>query len=119
LDDGETESRICQSINDAFKREFNKRDIEGIAVNLAPHPVHANVHVYEHFSNALNLRLAVHIAAYRWSENFKNCTIDDYLLKLALRPTVLAKLSSKLGITPEKLSAKSRMSFQTYSEVMD
>lgn len=104
LDEGETEGSICQSITAAFQNALQKREIQNIAIKLEPHKDHPNVYVLQ--QSDPDLRLAVHIASDRWKENFKNCTMDDYLLKLSLQSTVLGKLSDKLGIEPERLSTK-------------
>ncbi|PPT07387.1 hypothetical protein CKA32_003214 [Geitlerinema sp. FC II] len=104
LDEGETESRLCQSITDAFERALQRRDIPGITLKLSPHETHLNVYVL--YQSNIDLRLAVHIANHRWKPDFANCTTDDYLLRLALQSTVLIKLSDKLGITSKKLSEK-------------
>jgi hypothetical protein len=102
--DGENEQSICQSITDTLRKELEKRSISLRSLNLILHPIYS--HIYTLNIVELDFRLAIHIAAYRWNENFINSTTDDYLLELALKPNTVAKLSTKLGLAPERLSTK-------------
>jgi len=109
--DGETEQSICQSITDNLRREIEKRSIPLPSLNLISHLTYSNIYtlnidIGELDTEKFNFRLAIHIATYQWNKNFINSTMDDYLLELALKPSTVDKLSTKLGIAPERLSAK-------------
>lgn len=103
--DGEDERSICQSITDALRRELEKRSERNISLPSLD-PYLAYPHIYTLNIVELDFRLAIHIATYQWSQSFRNSTTDDYLLKLALKSNTVTKLSTKLGISPERLSAK-------------
>ncbi|MFP4435648.1 MAG: hypothetical protein ACLFVO_00055 [Chloroflexaceae bacterium] len=88
--DHETTERLVQSIQDAWRDEFQKRGVQHSIDPISEHPDHDNV-----FMLAMtdpDLRLALHIATYRWREEFIKATIDDYVLTLALESATAAAL---------------------------
>lgn len=82
VDNGETSERIVQSVTDTAQKILRERDISA-AIHFQPHRTHANVYLLTLAEP--DLRLALHLATFKWQENFVNATIDDYILSLALR----------------------------------
>jgi len=103
--EGETPERIVQSLNDALRRMFEQRGFQ-VSPDLQPLADHQNVFVWT--SQQPAMRVALHIATYRWKPEFIKATIDDYMLGLALEPTIAAALaqSQRLVIEPDRLAAK-------------
>jgi len=102
--DGETMERIVQGVTGALKKAFDSRKLESSLVRLNQHPGHNNVFTLD--IEQLDFHLALHIAVYRWREDFIKSTIDDYILDLALNPVTAGHLAQKLGITGERLIHK-------------
>lgn len=104
--DGETLESIVQSLSDTLHRMFEERGVQGVSPNLEPLSEHPNVFVWE--SAQPDIRVALHIANYRWKQDFIKATIDDYVLALALKPSVAEALvqSQNLVIAPERLIEK-------------
>jgi hypothetical protein len=64
--------------------------------------------VYTWVSRHPDIRLALHVAIYRWHEGFVKSTIDDYVLALALREATARELIADKGwaIAPQQLINK-------------
>ncbi len=91
---GETVDRVKLSIEDALRRLFRERGFDSDCVSLQPLQKRPNVYTYQ--SSAPDIRIALHIADYRYSDQFIKSTVDDYVLKLAMRPaTAKALLQEK------------------------
>ncbi len=103
--DGETIERIVQSVEDALRRMLQKRGVE-ISPELIPLANYDNVFVW--FIAEPDIGVALHIATYRWQQNFIKATIDDYVLKLALQSQTAQALaqSQRLQIAADQLIAK-------------
>jgi hypothetical protein len=103
--EGETEERIAQSLSDALRTMLNQRGVQ-TRPNLTPLADYTNVFVWA--SEQPDIRVALHIATYRWSPEFIKATIDDYILGLALDPAVAEKLAERqrMSIGPDQLIAK-------------
>ena len=86
----ETSAAIKQSVVDCFKGLFRERGFDDAVVKLAPHEQFQNVFVFA--SASPNLKVALHVAEYKYKEQFKNATIDDYILDLALRTETVHQL---------------------------
>lgn len=81
--DKEDESTIKQGVVDCFRGIFQERGYDPKDFSLTPHEAFPNVFVFA--STIPDVRVALHIAEYKYAEQFKNSTIDDYLLNLAVR----------------------------------
>lgn len=88
--DGETIERLVQSIQDVWRNEFQKRGVQHSIDLISEHPDHDNVFILA--MTDPDLRVALHIATYRWREEFIKSTIDDYVLRLALESATAAAL---------------------------
>lgn len=105
VDEGESPGSIVQSVTSAVQTMLNQRDF-ALSIQLQPHGMYPNVYLLELINP--DLRLALHLATYKWKEDFVNATIDDYVLALALRETTAAALLSKKRweIAPEQIIRK-------------
>ena len=111
VDDGETAVSILQSVTRAakilIKRDFSETEK---AVQFTPHAEYPNVYLLS--LTIPDLRLALHLAADKWDDDFINATIDDYVLKLALRETTTNAFLSKRRkkgwamVEPEQIARK-------------
>lgn len=103
--DGETPDRLVQSLTDALDRMLGKRGIK-VKPTFSPLPGYEN----QVFVCAIGdrLRVALHIATYRWCDNFQKSTIDDYVLDLALEDSVVKHFAKELRIKPENVVKKIR-----------
>ncbi|PDW02159.1 hypothetical protein [Candidatus Viridilinea mediisalina] len=101
----ETPERIVQSLSNALRRMLSKR---GFDVMPDLQPLAAYEHVFVWASAQPALRVALHIATYRWKAEFIKATIDDYILGLALEPAIAAALaeSQHLLIDADRLVMK-------------
>lgn len=88
--DDETPASIKQSVVDCFKALFRERGFDDQGVNFKPHEQFSNVFLFE--ITAPDLKVALHIAEYKYSEQFIKSTIDDYILDLALRAETVQSL---------------------------
>jgi hypothetical protein len=107
LDEGEKEEDIVKSVTGQLQKTLAARGYKVLSIELTPHFAHENVYLLN--LAAPNLRLALHIATLRFRESFKNATIDDYVLSLALREQTIIKLLTKkkwTHITPEQIIRK-------------
>ena len=86
----ETPTKIKQSVVACFKGLFRERSFDEKIVALTPHENFPNVFVFE--ATSPDIKVALHIAEYKYSEKFKNSTIDDYILNLALRDETVQQL---------------------------
>ena len=102
--DGETPERIVQSLSDALRRMFEERGVQSVSPDLQQLPDHTNVFVWA--SAQPDIRVALHIADYRWKADFIKATIDDYILNLALEPDIARALAQKIAIDPHRLIKK-------------
>lgn len=99
---GRTIERLCESTLDRVKRHHpNSRLV----------PVAGHDNIFKLQAEIPSLRMALHIANDRYRPEFIKTTIDDYVLKLAIRQTTAAALLSsgrqeKTGITMEQLVHK-------------
>jgi hypothetical protein len=82
---GETAANVKQSVEDTLKNLWRERDFEPNDLGLAIHAVHPNLYCFQ--ANVPDARIALHLAARRYDEQFIKATIDDYVLDLALRKT--------------------------------
>ncbi len=92
-DTGETVAGLLQSVDDAVGKMAPDRVTPEPA--FSQHPDHPSV-----YTLALarpDLRLALHIATYRWRPEFIKATIDDCVLALALQPTTAGALIANKG----------------------
>jgi len=87
---GETVESIVQSVRDVVNRTMRERVPGTPSVTLSPLPDFPSV--YTLALSQPDFRLALHIATYRWREEFTKATIDDYVLSLAFQPEVAAAL---------------------------
>ena len=101
--EGETLERIVQSVTTALRRLFQQRGFD-VTLALDLHPDYA--HVFTLQINPPDLRLVLHIANFRWNEQFIKSTIDDYILALALEPNTVARLAEQSRIPRDKLFYK-------------
>lgn len=92
VDEGETPESIVQSVTDAAQKMLNER-VSSVTAQFQPHEDYPNVYLLT--LSQPDLRLALHLATYKWNEAFVNATIDDYVLSLALRKTTATALLSK------------------------
>ncbi|MGB0386687.1 MAG: hypothetical protein ACPGWR_17895 [Ardenticatenaceae bacterium] len=107
LDENETKEGIVENVEEQLKKTLAQRGYRHHSIELTPHSADENVYLLN--LTAPNLRLALHIATYRWREDFKNATIDDHVLSLALREQTIIKLLTKkkwTHITPEQVIRK-------------
>ena len=86
LDEGETVAGIVQSVNNAVNQMLQERVPKTSSVKLSPLPDFPSVYVLK--ISRPDFRLALHIATYRWREEFVKATIDDYVLLLVVQPTI-------------------------------
>lgn len=86
----ETAQRIKQAVTDCFKSLFTERGFDEKTVALNPHTQFSNVYLFQ--ATNLDIKVALHIAEYKHSANFKNSTIDDYILNLALRTETIQQV---------------------------
>lgn len=105
VDEGESPESIVQSVTNAVQAMLNQRGF-AFSVQFEPHLMYPNVYLLG--LTTPDLRLALHLATYKWKEDFVNATIDDYVLALALQETTAVALLSKKrwGITPEQIVRK-------------
>jgi len=94
-DAGETVAAIVQGVGDALRKMVQARMPEAPITTLAQHPDHASVHTLA--LSRPDLRLALHVAAYRWRAEFLKATIDDYVLSLAVQPATASALIAGKG----------------------
>jgi hypothetical protein len=100
---GETETRIVQGLNGAMRRMFEQCGFQ-VRPDLQPLAQHQNVFVWT--SQQPAMRVALHIATYQWHTDFIKATIDDYVLALALEPTIAGKLTRKIKVAADTVIAK-------------
>ncbi len=94
LHTGETAANVKQSVEDTLKNLWRERDFEPNAVVLEPHVAAPNLYCFQ--ADLPDVRIALHLAARRYDEQFIKATIDDYVLDLALRATTAeAMLTAK------------------------
>lgn len=100
--EGETPERIVQSLSNALRNLFDERDVP-IGLNMRSLDNYQNVFVWS--SIQPDVRIALHIATHRWNQSFVKATIDDYILGLALKPSIANALAQRqrLEIDPERL----------------
>lgn len=103
---GETVTAIVQGVHDAVRNMIQQRMSAYPSVTLTRHPDHAAV-----YTLALpipDLRLALHVATYRWRTEFIKATIDDYVLSMAAQPTTAGALIAGKGwsVAPEEVLHK-------------
>jgi len=106
VDEGETAESIVQSVSGAVETMLNERDFP-MAERFQSHDDYPNVYLLT--LTEPDLRLALHLAAYKWDETFVNATIDDYVLALALREATAESFLKKnkwREINPEQLVRK-------------
>lgn len=105
--EGETEAGIVQSVRETLRRVINVR-ISGATpfIEFVQHPEHPSVYTLE--LSRPDLRLALHIATYRWRDEFIKATMDDYVLSLAVKPTTALTLiaQKKWPTTPAEVLSK-------------
>ena len=103
--DGETPDRLVQSLTNALDRMLGKRGIK-VKPTFSPLPGYEN----QVFVCAIGdrLRVALHIATYRWRDDFQKSTIDDYVLDLALDKSVVKYFAEELRIKPDNVAEKIR-----------
>ena len=92
---GETVETIVQSVRDTVNRMLQERVPGTPAVTLSPLPDFPSV--YALAISRPDFCLALHIATYRWREEFVKATIDDYVLLLAVQPTTAHALIAEKG----------------------
>jgi hypothetical protein len=86
----ETSAAIKQSVVDCFRNLFRERGFDEKTFTLTPHTNHQNVFV---FAAAIpDIKVALHVAEYKYAAQFKNATIDDYIVNLALRTETVQQL---------------------------
>src|SRR5262249_3812622 len=91
---GETPAAIKLSVENAFKNLFVERGFDATQVALNLHPTYSNLYIFQ--IDTPDVRLALHLADYRYSEQFIKATFDDYVLALALQTaTAEAMLQEK------------------------
>ena len=93
----ETVESIVQSVRDTVNGLLQKRVPGTPVVTLSALPDFPSV--YTLALSQPDFRLALHIATYRWHEEFVKATIDDYVLSLAVQPTTAKALVDKKGWT--------------------
>lgn len=93
--DHETIESVKQSVEDTLQRMFQTRGIQA-GLQLMNLEEYENVCAWK--SDELDFRLALHIATYRWSDQFIKSTIDDYVLALALEPNTALALAQSQGL---------------------
>jgi hypothetical protein len=105
IDAGETAEDILRSITNAMQTMLNQRGFSA-EVNFQPHAGHPNV--YGLVLPKPDLRMAIHLATYKWQPEFINATIDDYVLDLALREATAAALLTpkQWPTTPQQIIRK-------------
>ncbi|NTV47899.1 MAG: hypothetical protein HGB11_15580 [Chlorobiales bacterium] len=106
VDNGETSDRIVQSVTKTVQKILRERDLSA-TIQFQPHKQHPNVYLLT--LTEPDLRLALHLATWKWQKNFVNATIDDYVLSLALREKTAKSFLQKKGwekIQPEKIISK-------------
>ena len=86
----ETSAAIRQSVIDCFKNLFRERGFDERLVTLNVHEKFPNLYLFE--TKIPNIKVALHIAEDKYLANFKNSTIDDYVLDLALRAETVQQL---------------------------
>lgn len=92
VDESESPGSIAQSVTDAAQKMLNER-VSSVTAQFRPHEDYPNVYLLT--LSKPDLRLALHLATYKWNEAFVNATIDDYVLALALREATATALLSK------------------------
>jgi len=92
-DEGETVQQIIQSVSSGLIQVFQDRGI-----NAVPQfrQLQGNVYIWEPIDP--DLRIAMHIADYRWDTNFTKSTIDDLVLQLAFDPNVATILAQNVHV---------------------
>lgn len=90
LHDNETSAAIKQSVIDCFKNLFRERGFDEKLVVLNVHEKFPNLYLLE--AKTPDIKVVLHIAENKYLANFKNSTIDDYILDLALRPETVQQL---------------------------
>src|SRR5262249_10193855 len=80
---GETIDGIRSGVEQALRRMFDERGFASQSVSLIAHDRYDNVCAFQAIEP--NIKVALHIAAYRCLGHFIKSTIDDYVLNLALR----------------------------------
>jgi len=91
--EGETKERIRQSIQGTLQRIVRELDDGMQKPELESMATYNNV--FTAILTQPDIRLAVHIATYRWQDSFIKSTIDDYVLALALRLPVVTAIKKK------------------------
>lgn len=104
--EGEQIARLVQSVTKVVQDTLTERGFADVKVTLSPHSVYTNVYTFS--ATQPEIRLAFHIADFRRHQQFIKCTIDDYVLDLALRDTTVQGLLNKKGwtTTPEQIIRK-------------
>ena len=86
----ETSVAIKQSVVGCFKGLFRERGFDEQVVALNSYEKFSNVFVFE--ATDPDIKVALHIAEYKYKMQFKNSTIDDSILNLALRAETVQQL---------------------------
>lgn len=92
VDKGEHPGSIVQSVTNAVQSMLRERGFSE-QVQFQQNPTYPNI--YSLTLQEAELRLALHLATYKWKETFVNATIDDYVLALSLYETTVASLLRK------------------------
>jgi len=114
LDSGKSVEDIKKSTEEAIKKAFEKT---GIPVEFIQHQRYSNIFLFN--CTDPEIKVVLHVAQPRFIDGlpeFKNCTTDDYVLDLALRPKTIANLpefisakKQKKDLTPEKIQKKVKL----------
>lgn len=105
VDEDERSESIVQSVTNAVGKMLGDRGFAK-TVDLQPHEDHPNVYLLT--LPDPDLRLTLHLATEKWQADFSNATIDDYVLKLALREATAVTLLGQKSwqTTPEQIIRK-------------